>query len=266
MQRPAVASDAPAWALMRAVSRTMDHCLRENPAKVDVDLATRQHEAYRELLCSLGVAVEQLPADDRFPDGCFVEDPIVVLGQQAVVCRLGAASRRGEEDALARAVAARGLELVAMTHPATAEGGDVLRIGRRVFVGLSGRTNRAGCEQLAAAARRQGLRTHAVEVRAALHLKTLCTALDDERIVCRDEGLGAGREALLGYEVVRPPAREAWAANVVRIGPVVIVPSGCPETASAIERRGYVVRTLDISEIAKADGRLTCTALLGGWR
>lgn len=243
----------------------MDRCLRERPAAIDVELVTRQHEAYRELLLASGVAVEQLPADDRFPDGCFVEDPIVVLGGQAMVCRLGAALRRGEEAALARAIAARGLELVAMSEPATADGGDVLRVGRDVFVGVSGRTNRAGFEQLAAVARRQGLRAHAVDVRGALHLKTLCTALDDERIVCMDEGLGAGRDALLRYEVIRPPGGEAWAANVVRIGPVVILPSGCPETAAAIERRGYAVRTLDISEIAKADGRLTCTALFGGW-
>ena len=176
-------------ALMRAVPPTLDRCelTFRSCEPIDLDRAVAQHAAYAVLLRSLGLEVIELPADPALPDCCFVEDVAVVLDEVALLTMPGASSRRGEiaavEEALARF---RPLERTPL--PATLEGGDVLRVGRRLFVGRSPRTNEAGIARLAAVAEPLGYRVLPVTVTGCLHLKSAVTALDDERVLANPAG------------------------------------------------------------------------------
>jgi len=248
-------------AITREPARAMAGCeltyLDRRP--VDAALAAAQHRAYRETLAACGARVVALPAIEELPDSVFVEDTAVVLDELAVLTSPGKESRRGEVGPIEPEVARlRPVERV--SRPATIEGGDVLRVGRRLFVGLSPRTNRAGAEALRRLAAPLGYEVTAVEVRGCLHLKTGCSALDDETLLVNPEWMDTG--TFRGYEVVRVHAGEPWAANVLRVGGSLCVSAAHPRTAELIARRGHDVRPLDISEFAKAEGGLTCLSLI----
>ena len=248
-------------AITREPARAMTGCeltyLERRP--VDAALAAEQHRAYRETLASCGARVVALPAVEEMPDSVFVEDTAVVLDELAVLTSPGSHSRRGEVGLIEPEVARlRPVERISL--PATIEGGDVLRAGRRLFVGLSPRTNHEGVEALRRLASPLGYEVRAVEVRDCLHLKTGCSALDDETILVNPAWVDA--DAFRGYEVVRVHAEEPWAANTLRVGGSLCVSAAHPRTAELIARRGHDLRPLDISEFAKAEGGLTCMSVL----
>jgi dimethylargininase len=255
------AGGASGIALMRGVPPTLDRC--ELTYRVwepfDLDRARAQHAAYAALLRSLGLEVVELPTDAAFPDCCFVEDTAVVLDEVALLAMPTPPSRRGEiavvEEALARF---RPLERT--PFPATLEGGDVLRIGRRLFVGRSPRTNEAGIARLASVAEPLGYRVLPVTVTGCLHLKSAVTALDDERVLANPAWIDTGPFAGLG--VVRVAPEEPAAANVLRVGGLVVAHIGFPRTLDRLAELGYAVRPLDISEFLKAEAALTCKSLL----
>jgi dimethylargininase len=254
-------SGAAGIALMRGVPPTLDRCeltFREWEP-FDLDRAVAQHTAYGDLLRSLGLEVVDLPADPALPDCCFVEDVAVVLDEVALLTMPGAPSRRGEiaavEEALARY---RPLEHTPL--PARLEGGDVLRLGRRLFVGRSPRTNEAGIARLAAVAEPLGYRVVPVTVTGCLHLKSAVTALDDERILANPGWADMAPFAGLGVVPVVP--EEPGAANVLRVAGLVVAHPGFPRTLDRIAALGYAVRTLDVSEFIKAEASLTCKSLL----
>ena len=248
-------------ALMRGVPPTLASCELTFHAREPIDLgrAIAQHAAYAELLRGLGLEVVELPADPAYPDCCFVEDVAVVLDELALVTRPGAASRRGEVAAIASALA-RYRPTLATAEPATLEGGDVLRVGRRLFVGRSSRTNAAGIERLTSVAEPHGYRVMPVPVTGSLHLKSAVTALDDERLLVNRSWLDPA--PLRGLELVDVDPAEPGAANVLRVGRHVVVHSGFPRTLERIAALGYAVRTLDVSEFIKAEAALTCKSLL----
>jgi dimethylargininase len=238
-------------ALVRPVPAAYASCLRHDREPIDVSVARRQHAGYVSALRDAGYEVVTLPALDDAPDSVFVEDPVVVLDRHAVLARAGAASRRVEVASIAPAL--DGFELVTMTAPATLDGGDVLRMGRRLFVGISERTNRSGFEVLAAVARSEGIEATAVALAAGLHLKSFCSGLGDAVIGCFDR---IDRTAFEGIETIDAP--ELAGANLLDLGAHVLVSAAAPKTAALVGERARVV---DVGEFHKGDGALTCLSI-----
>ncbi len=248
-------------AITRAISPGLNSCELEYLERQEIDLAkaNAQHEAYERFLAEMGASVLSLPAEKDLPDSVFVEDPAVILDEVAVMTRMGAASRRHEGESLAAALSVfRPLRWI--QEPATLEGGDVLRIGRRIFVGASARTNAAGIDQFRRELAPFGYTVEAVEVRRCLHLKSAVTFLGDGVILINRSLIDA--EPLREYRMVDVAASEPWAANTLTLGGVVLIPAAYPETAAILEREGFQVRTIDISELMKAEAGLTCSSLI----
>jgi dimethylargininase len=248
-------------AITRAVSPAITRCeltfLKREP--IDYPRAVEQHRRYEACLAELGAHVISLPAEPDYPDSMFVEDPALVLDEIAIVNPMGVESRRGECDSLARLLE-QYRPLAWLREPATLEGGDVLRMGRRVFVGISPRTNAAGIEQLTDILRPFGYTVDSVELRGCMHLKSGCSALADDTILVNRKWIDTSK--FDGFELVDVAACEPHAANVLRVGGTVIMAECFPETRRIAERRGYRVRSLDISELQKAESGLTCSCLL----
>ena len=248
-------------ALTHVPSPNMDEGLRTyvGRAPIDPGLAVRQHEDYCRLLRACGAEVRTLDVNRDLPDCAFIEDTAVVLDEVAVLASMGDAARRAEPAGVEPELR-KYREVRRVEAPATLEGGDVLRVGRTLLVGLSQRTNAAGVSALADIARRHGYAVTAVPVRGCLHLKTACTALDERRLLVNPAWLEAG--ALREFELVHVPAEEPWAANVLRVGDSVCVPAGHVRVADTLRKLGLDVRLIDLSEFAKAEGGVTCLSLL----
>ena len=248
-------------AITRAISPAMNHCeLTFLPRRaINVGKANEQHRCYEDCLRRLGVRVVSLPAEADLPDAAFVEDPAIVVDEVAVMARMGAASRREEAESLAAVLAAyRPLQW--MTPPATLEGGDVMRIGTRLFVGQSERTNMEGIRQLGGFVGQFGYSVEAVEVRGCMHLKTGCCYLGEERILANRAWIDTS--PLDGCEIWDVPAEEPWGANVLVVGATVLLPASAPRTRRLLEGRGLTVEVLDIGELMKAEAGLTCMSIL----
>ena len=253
---------------MRAPTAAYARCLRRDDGPdPDAALAARQHAGYVAALREAGVAVEIVPPDDSLPDGCFVEDGAVILSAAvAVLSRPGAPSRRAEVASLEPALA-RALVLERLHEPATLDGGDVLRLGATLLVGRSSRTNDAGIEELRALAGPHGLEVVAVDVRAGLHLKSACTALDARTVVVDPGALDPAVLEALGLRVY--PVDEPLGANLLALGDRVLVSADAPRTAAWLEAEGRTVVRLPLSELHRGDGALSCLSLRrpppGGW-
>ncbi len=226
---------------------------------VDYPLALRQHEEYCRALEECGAAVERLALNASYPNGCFVEDTAIVVDELAVVTAMGAAGRRGEPAAIER-VLARYRDTARVSPPATIEGGDVLRVGKRFFVGVSARTNRRGAEELAGILRPLGYSVTAAEVRGGLHLKSACTALDEETLLVNPRWVGL--DPFEGFRLLSVPKEEGEAANTLRVGETLFLQAGFPRTMAMVRERYAGTRVLDISEFIKAEAGLTCLSLV----
>jgi dimethylargininase len=246
-------------ALTRQVSPAIADCELEflDRQPIDVALADEQHRQYQSCLAELGVHVEILPAEPDLPDSVFVEDPAIVLDDVAVITRMGAVSRRGESESLARALAVY-RELLRIEDPATLEGGDVMRIGKTLYVGYSRRTNIAGIQQLSAMLHPRGYFVVPVEVSGCLHLKSACCYIGDYTVLANREWMDP--DALCGLKILNVP--EARGANSLRIADTVLMPEAYPRTCELLDRSGFRVRTIDNAELLKAEAGVTCTSLL----
>ena len=230
----------------------------EPPPLLDVAAARRQHRDYVAALEGLGLEVIHVDADEAHPDCPFVEDVAVVVGDVAVLTIPGAPSRRGEVAPVAAALSDL-VGTVALEPPATLDGGDVLTLGRTVYVGRSARTNDEGIRQFGEIAGRHGRRVVPVPVTGALHLKTVVDRLDDETVLVAPGHVAAA--ALAGLRVVETAPGERAAANVLAIGGRVLVPTRFEETAARVAAAGFAPMPVDTSEFAKADGGLTCLSI-----
>jgi dimethylargininase len=226
---------------------------------VDYAAALVQHRTYCETLEACGVTVRVLPPLIDFPDSVFVEDTAVVLDEVAVLLPLGAPTRRAE-SACMRDALAEYRTVVEIPTSARIEGGDVLRVGRTIFVGQSTRTNADGAAALAEATAPYGYSVIPVDVPGCLHFKTGCTALDDSTLLVNPGWVDV--EPLRDFALVPVESSEPWAANVLRLDPHFIAPADCPRTAEMIAARGHNVRLVDISEFAKIEAGLTCMSLV----
>jgi len=248
-------------AITREVSAAIERCELTHLARttIDVALARRQHEAYEQRLAAAGCTIERLPAGDDMPDSVFVEDVGVVLDELAIVTRPGAAARRAEISAVADALC-RFRTLRWIEAPATLDGGDVLVVGGRVFVGRSSRTNDMGIEQVRQMLDPYGYTVRGIDVRGCLHLKSAVTAIGHDRLLINSEWVSA--DIFDGLALVAIDPSEPLAANVLRIGDTIIYSDAYPRTRRRLERCGLSVSTVDVSETAKAEGGVTCCSLV----
>jgi dimethylargininase len=228
-------------------------------APIDPARAEAQHAGYRAAIAGLGLAVIDLPALQGFADAVFVEDGLIALPEAFVVCRPGAASRTGEVETLAAALPGD-RPAFRLETPATLDGGDVLQIGRTLYVGLSGRTNAAAVEALAAIVGPLGYRVEGVEVTGALHLKTAVTAPDEETVLVNPAWVDPARFS--ARRVIEVPPGEPFAANCLPLAGEVFVQSAHPATAERLGRAGFRSRLIDVSELAKAEAGLTCMSVI----
>jgi dimethylargininase len=248
-------------ALTRAVSRSLGSCelTWRSREEIDIDAAIGQHEGYQDALTALGVRVISLPELPDLPDAVFVEDPLVVVDEVAIVTRMGSLKRRAESQSLAEAIS-EFRPVRSLRAPATLEGGDVLRMGRDVFVGLSSRTNAAGVMQLREELEPFGYRVRPVEVRGCLHLKSACCPMGDGKILANVAWMDTApfRE----YQIVEVAADEPSGANILRIRDTVLMPASFPHTREIILREGLDARTVEISELMKAEAAITCSSVI----
>jgi dimethylargininase len=251
-------------ALIRPVSAALAACELSFVARESIDLtrARAQHAAYAQALRDLGAEVLELPAEDAMPDAVFVEDVALVFDEVAVMTRPGAASRRAEGASVAP-VLARWRALRQIEAPGTLDGGDVLRLGREVYVGLAARSNAEGIAQLRDLLAPFGYRVHAVRTRGCLHLKSAATALPDEGVLINADWL-AEPEAFARYRRIAIDPAEPHAANCLRLGERVIHPACFPRTQERLRAAGVAVTPVDVSELQKAEGAVTCCSVIVG--
>jgi len=231
------------------------------PGQPDYELALVQHDEYVDALKRCGVQVTVLPADDEFPDSCFVEDPAVLTERCAIITNPGAASRNGETISIENAV--RDFfpddKIEHITYPGTLEGGDVMMCGNHFFVGRSERTNEEGIRQFTDILERYGYTCSEVKLEKVLHLKTGVNYLENNNLLVSGEF--TNKVEFTGYNKVVIPEEEAYAANCIWVNDTVIVPEGYPAVLSAVKTMGYETITVDTSEFRKLDGGLSCLSL-----
>ena len=248
-------------AITRAVGAALGDCALTYLDRAPIDLAKAhaQHAAYNEGLRKAGATVEVLSADDALPDSVFVEDTAVVLDEVAVVTRPGAPLREREVPAIEAALSGY-RKLLRIAAPATLEGGDVLRLGREFYVGISSRTNGAGFAQFASILEGFAYRATPIWVKGCLHLKTAVTALDEETLLVNPSWIDAAALPRVRQLVVPPD--EPFGANALVVNGVVHVSARWKRTKELVERSGFSVRSLDVSEFEKAEAGLTCLSLI----
>lgn len=250
-------------ALTRPVSRSISRCELTHLARepIDYDAAAREHDGYERALEELGCAVRRVAAAHDRPDAVFVEDTAVVVDEVAVLARPGADSRRGEVASVAEALAPL-RETVRIEAPATLDGGDVLVVGRTVFVGRSERTDDAGIEQMRQLLADLGYSVRAVPVRGCLHLKTGVTALADDLLLLNPAWVPA--DAFVGYRLLEVDPAEPFGANSLRIGETLVYAAEHRATRRRIEAAGLSVYPVELRELAKAEAGVTCCSLVFG--
>ncbi len=248
-------------ALTRAVSDAIVHCELTHRERVPIDVgaARAQHAVYEHALRTASCVVQRVDAAPDLPDAVFIEDTAIVFDEIAVMTRPGAESRRAELPAVERALKPY-RKLTWIIAPGTLDGGDVLAVGRRVFVGRSSRTNEAGLGQLRAALSPFGYIVEPVPVYGCLHLKSAVTVLTDAALLINRAWTRA--DSFRGFDLLDVHPLEPFGANVLRIGDALIYPAEFPRTLESIERRGLLAHTVPAVELAKAEGGVTCCSLV----
>ena len=246
-------------AITKPVPPSIDRCelthLEREP--IDVDRARTQHHAYERLLERLGCKVEQLPMEADNPDSVFVEDTAIVLPEIAIITRPGAKSRRHETASVA-ALLRKYRSLAEITEPATIDGGDVLVIGKKIFVGISSRTDRDAVHQLRNIVAAFGYGIEPVTVDGCLHLKSAVTQCGERAVLLNRDWVDPA--CFTKFDVI--DVVEPNAANVLLIDDHVVVASAFPRTCQRLVDLGLDVETIDAGELAKAEGALTCCSVL----
>ena len=248
-------------AITRGVSLNLEACeltyrVRE---KIDYGKAWLQLEHYCKLLRRWDVDLVAIPSSQQYPDCCFVQDTAVVLDEVCVMASMGATKRRGETSEVEKAMSRfRRIERILL--PATLDGGDVVQVGRRLFVGLSSRTNGRGIEALCRIVEPLGYTVVPVMVNGGLHLTTGCGVLNDETVLLNPRWLDS--RAFKGVRQLHVSEDEPWAANTIRINEMVCLEQGAPRTMDLVQPYAGSIETLDISEFRKAEGSLSCLSLI----
>lgn len=248
-------------AITRGVSPRFADCelthLERQP--IDVAVASAQHEGYVRALRQAGCEIVELPPERDLPDSVFIEDTAVILPEVAIITRPGADSRKPETEGVARVLSSY-RELAAIRAPATLDGGDVLLLDKEVYVGLSTRSSLQAIEQLRSVLGQFGYTVFDVQLTGCLHLKSAVTSIGSGRLLINREWADA--RAFENHELFDISVAEPFAANILMIGGTGIYPAGFPETADMLVKRGVKLLTVDVSELAKAEGAVTCCSLI----
>jgi dimethylargininase len=248
-------------AITRKVSASFANCeltyLERQP--IDINLARTQHRLYEMALADAGCKVISLPEEPDLPDSVFVEDVAIVLDEVAVITRPGADSRRPEVESVARALAPY-RKLLFIQEPGTIDGGDVLKVDKTLYVGLSGRTNRSALEQIRTFLAPYQYDVKGVEVTGCLHLKSAVTQVTGDTLLINPAW--ANSNLFTNMRIIETDPSEPHAANTLMIGDSVIYPSGFPATQCRMESHGIRPRIIDASEVIKAEGAVTCCSIV----
>jgi dimethylargininase len=245
--------------MLIALTNDLSSKLADQFPSIDIELARRQQQHYRDALARHGAQVECLRENEQFPDGCFVEDVAVVVDELAVMTTMGTGDRRGEPDAFVK-VLERYRPVERIARDASLEGGDVLTVGRRVFVGVSRRTDERGVAEMHRLLTPHGYDVRSIDVRDGLHLKTACTAIDADTIIANPEWVNAAAFEMPHVIDVHPD--EPYAANVLRVRDTILMHERCGKTLARLRARFSTVEPLDISEFVKASAGLTCLSII----
>jgi len=248
-------------AITRDVSPSIGKCeLTHLPRnEIDIEVARSQHFEYENLLKDIGCKIRRLSAEPGLPDSVFVEDTAIVLKELAIVTRPGATSRREETRSVAELLKEY-RSIACVVSPGMIDGGDVLQIGKTLYVGISSRTNVAGVKQLMEFVFPYEYRIETVNVERCLHLKSAVTLVGEDKLLINRSWIDTRQFGALEYIDVDPA--EPYAANALLIGSELVYPMNFPMTRRRLESRGISVRDVDVSELQKAEGAVTCCSLI----
>jgi dimethylargininase len=248
-------------AITRKVSPAINQCELTHIAResIDYDRACAQHEQYEEALRSLGMQVISLPAEPDLPDSVFVEDVALVVDECAVMLNPGAVARRPEVASVERALVPY-RDIYHVQPPATLDGGDILRLGRKIYLGLSSRSTGDAIEQARAILTPYDYQVLGVHVTGCLHLKSAVTQVSRETLLINPAWVS--KADFTGMQNIEVDPSEPYAANAVLVGDKIIYPSSFPRTRAKLQAAGIRMIVVDADELAKAEGAVTCCSLI----
>lgn len=248
-------------AITREISPRFAECEITHIARtpIDLDLARYQHHVYVDALRELGCEVIELPAEPHLPDSVFVEDIAVILPEVAIITRPGADSRKPETESIAQALTPL-IKLVRVQEPATVDGGDVLVLGKQIYIGLSTRSNQEAIDQLNELLAAYGYSVAGVTLHDCLHLKSAVTRIDDKKLLINKNWVDV--RCFQNFDLIEVDPLEPHAANCLPIQDAMIFPTAFPKTRAKLEERGYRILPVNVSELAKAEGAVTCCSLI----
>ena len=248
-------------AITRDVNAGMGNCeLTFMPrVRIDTQLAIEQHEQYKTVLSSLGCRIANIPTEPGLADSVFIEDTALVLDEIAVMCMPGAKSRRGEVAGVAD-VLRQYRALASIQLPGTLDGGDLLRIGDVIYAGVSTRSNRQGIEQLRSITAGFGFSVETVETAKCLHLKSAVSQIAPDTLLFNPEWIDGA--AFRNCDLIAVDKEEPHAANALCVGTGLVYPTSFPRTLEKLAQRGLNVTPVDVSELQKAEGAVTCCSLI----
>lgn len=248
-------------AITREVSSRFNECevTHIDRTPIDVKAARAEHHEYISALKQLGCKVIELPEEPDLPDSVFVEDTAFILDEVAVITRPGADSRKPETESITQALAPY-RPLVHITEPATVDGGDVLVLGKNIHIGISTRSNDAAIRQTQELLKSYGYKVTGVEMHDCLHLKTAVTRVDEKTLLINPKWVDTFHFKEFDWIEVDPS--EPFAANCLPIGKAVIFPAAFPKTRKKLEQKGFKIVSVNVAELAKAEGAVTCCSLI----
>jgi dimethylargininase len=248
-------------AVVREIPDSFNNCItsQEDKDTIDVEKARLQHENYCATLETFGIELLRISADESLPDCCFTEDVVIVLDEIAIITNPRMKSRSGERKEMEKAMLPY-RKMVRLDAPAYLDGGDVVVIGKKIFVGLSERSNAKAIEQLQNLLDVYGYAVTGVPVRNVLHLKSACTYIGNGYVLLSPESIDP--DFFADYKLIKVPKEESYCADTLAIDDSVLIPEGYPITKQMILESGFKVITLDTTEIKKADGALTCMSVI----
>jgi dimethylargininase len=248
-------------AITRDVNADMGNCELTFMSRTGINtgLAIEQHQNYQSVLSSLGCRIVTVPTEPGLADSVFIEDTAIVLDEIAVMCLPGAESRRAEVTGVADVLRKyRTLESIEL--PGTLDGGDLLRIGKVIYAGVSTRSNQEGIEQLRRITARFGYSVEAVQTTKCLHLKSAVSEIAPDTVLINPDWID--KSAFRNYDLIAIDKEEPHAANALHVAAGLVYPSSFPRTLEKLAQRGFNVIPIDVSELQKAEGGVTCCSLI----
>jgi dimethylargininase len=248
-------------AITREVSRSIVNCELTHLERMPIDIqrARVQHAEYEAALKHLGLAVLSLPEERTLADSVFVEDTALVLDECAIILRPGADSRKPETESIAKVLAPY-RKLFSIEAPARVDGGDILRVGKQIYIGLSSRSDTNAIEQIQDFLQPYDYEVHAVMVTGCLHLKSAMTQVAEDTLLTNPAW--TDKKNFPGMKFIEIDPSEPYAANALMIGDTILYAKTFPKTRKKLEDAGIKIVDVDADELAKAEGALTCCSLI----